>query len=338
MFFRPKTVDNKSFKKRQKQIIFYLFVGIVSVLVYFSYRYGTEIYYRWTGDPVGRLQKQFDRIETKLASDQADVDSIYKILRDNRKILKFVAKDRPLSPEVYYLLGLDSFYELMIRIPATSKSLVQLCSREILPASITNENLPNSSIPSLALNITKNLRRSLSLDPSYRSRYRTIFALMFGDFFYTARTDPLLFRSLEQINGNEMADAFVPHYQWMALALYTIGGKEEDFLKFVNSIRSNKETGRQLDISQGELMLLQAITSFRAKNYLVSLRTFRQMKEIEGVSEELVVEALRFEGEIFFIQQGAEPALPFFREALKRSGGEDFLIRQRIEELENIKI
>ena len=339
MIFTPKKVDKKSHKRRQKQILLYLFAGVVLILIFFSYHYGTEIYYRWTGDPIGRLQKQFERVETKLPPNQGDVVSIYEILRNNRKILKFLAKDRPLSAEVYYLLGLDSFYELMIRIPPTSKSLVQLCSREILPIPIEHDGMPNASITSIAFNITKNLRRSFSLDPSYKKRNRAIFALMYGDFFYTARTDPLLFRSLEQINSDEMTDAFIPHYQWMAIGLYTIGGKEEDFLKFINTISSNKEKGRrQLEISQGELMLLQAITSFKAKNYLVSLRIVRQMKEIENISEELIVEALRLEGEIFYIQRGAESALPFFREALKLAGGEDFLIQQRIEELENIKI
>ncbi len=341
-----------------------IFVTILGGGAYAAYAYGPRLYYRLTGDALLRIERRAAEIEAQLdrldfkgdGGSAGGVADILADLDDTRRIAEILERNSPDLAEVHYYHGLLAFYELRLRVPLNGLTLLQLTGRGYLPLQRTfpGESIPEVSIPRLGHRISRRLRKALALDPDLNAQMLHSSRLMisYGDLFFTGRTDPHLLDFLESVSDAELQPGMARFHDWAALALFAISGRRAAMLSAMERVDaaaaptqpqapagdgekpgeapSPADKAARLVLGEHVRNLILCHGNYYARDYLRALRLARQVKFHPEAPDILKVEAVRMEGEIFLVQRSPGAARYFFEEALRMSGGDDF-IKERLE-------
>lgn len=339
-----------------------IFLIILSGGAYAAYAYGPRLYYRLTGDALLRIERRAAEIEAQLerveesGGANGGIADILADLDDTRRIAEILERNSPELAEVHYYHGLLAFYELRLRVPLNGLTLLQLTGRGYLPLQRTfpGESIPEVSIPRLGNRISRRLRKALALDPDLSPQMLNGARLMisYGDLFFTGRTDPHLLDLLESVSDEELTPGMARFHDWAALALFAISGRSEAMQSAMERVDAaaarnaasaptveGPEPGTtappvdqraRLVLGEQVRNLILCHGNYYARDYLRALRLARQVKFDPEVPDILKVEAVRMEGEIFLVQRSPGAARYFFEEALRMSGGDEF-IKERLD-------
>ena len=341
----------ESKKKRGRRVVWTLAVlGLLGGAGVAAYVYGPQLYYSLTGDALVRLEKRSAEFEARLAGwdgDNAAIPGLLAELDEIRRIAEIQERNSPASAYVYYYQGLLDFYELIVRVPLNGPSLMQLTGRGYLPLQKSMDGLPEIAIPKLSQRIARHMRKALALDPGFAQRDSAYLVLVYGDLFFTERTDENLRLLLsEHIIGGEVSPGLERYRDWIGLALFALSGRKQELQNLVQAIEAatnqaarpagategaDAEQSAAVAAAQNRLNLDENVRDlvlchgyYFARDYLPALRLAREVKNRPDAPEILRVEAVRMEGEIFLLQRGPAAACFFFEEAA-RMGDDDFV-------------
>ncbi|MBX7059692.1 MAG: hypothetical protein K1X75_16630 [Leptospirales bacterium] len=297
-----------------------------------SYWFGTRIYYRITGDAILRIERKLDDLEERWQKRTGDSADLLESLKDIRKLLEIHGRNKPGDPEFFYYQGLLDFYELALRAPLDGDSLVQLSGRGYLPQPAAAEE-GRMGIAALALRISREMRKALALEPELKHSSAAHLALVYGDLFYTGRTDPQLLELLARAKAEELSGPQLALRDWIGMALYSILGKNGELTALAAQVAAPAAAGAvpRLALSERARILILAHGALHSRDYLQALYLARQVKQQSTESPLYASEAARLEGEVFLVQRGKLAALPYFEQALQLAGGADPFLEERIE-------
>ena len=325
-----------------------------------GYLYGPRLYYAVTGDAQVRLEKRAGEFEKRLQEwdgGNAGVSDLLIELDEIRRIAEIQERNNPADATVYYYHALLDFYELVIRMPLNGPSLLQLTGRGYLPLQKSLDSVPEAGIPRLSQRIARNVRKALALDPGLSNKATAYLMLVYGDLFFTERTDENLLRMLTEIfAGDEISPALLRYRDWIGLAMYSLSGSKQEMQTLAADVvvvpvdasgagitipgaapaepsadgaAAASVHRLQLDENVRDLVLCHGF--YYARDFLPALRLARQVKYRPGTPAILQAEAVRMEGEIFLLQRGQAAACYFFEEAQRL--GEDPFVTERIQAL-----
>ncbi|MCR9140789.1 MAG: hypothetical protein NXI24_00855 [bacterium] len=341
-------------KKRGRWLVWLILILGLGAGGAAAYRYGPQLYYSVTGDALVRLEKRTDAFGRQLLAWDGGNDALPGMLAELdevRRIAKIQERNSPAEADVYFYLGLIDFYELVVRVPLSGPSLMQLTGRGYLPLQKSLESVPEAPIPRLSKRISRNIRKALALDPGLDRRDAAYLMLAYGDLFFTERTDRNLQMILSEfIAGDQVTPALERYRDWIGLALFALSGNKQEIRQLVQQIDAASAvapappvvpaaaddpppaeaepapaapaTRLQLDENIRDLVLCHA--HYFARDFLPALRLARTVKYRATAPDILRVEAVRMEAEIFLLQRGPGAACFFFNEAA-RIGSDDFV-------------
>ena len=306
--------------QRRGRPLLWIAVGLVALAVP-GYLYGPRLYYRYSDDPLSRMDRRAEAF-LKLQAEGSPPELLLQQVDESLTILRILEKDQGSEPLIQYYFGLFEFFELVLRVDPSVANLLQLAGRGYLPAGRDTAVPRKSSLTALGRRISVRVRRALALQPELPQADQARLALLFGDLFYTARTDRMLQVGMARIKRSALPAELWRSYDWMALLLDVVGGEPGRLQKRL------AETKGGLLVPAADRSLLECYAAFRAARYLEALRLARGLHANEESFRQ--VEALRMEGEVFLKQRGGRIALPYFEQALKKSGGTDPYLKGRI--------
>ncbi|MCB1171935.1 MAG: hypothetical protein KDK39_00145 [Leptospiraceae bacterium] len=313
-----------------------------------AWLYAPDLYYRLSGDSLYRISNQNEALgQAVLEKQQQPADLLHKI-HENRKIVQILAKADPVDAQIAYQAGLLDFLELMVYMPLNSENLVQLTARGWLPTvrQIAGQKKA-PAVTSLSLKCARQMRRSLAIDAAHAAHQAARLIITLCDLNYSGRTDPQLAKRLASIQVQELPDWLYPVYEWTALSLHTLRGEVKDQDRILAARpqaiggEASPETSNQanqrhyLQLTTGQVQLLQCLALFQSGSYLQSLYQARKLQSDQNQDLAIRVEGARMVAEIFLKQRGQNSALFFMQAAWELSGREDDFIAKRIQELES---
>lgn len=324
-------------KRKGPRLLF--LIPILIILGLTGYFYGPRLYYQLSEDPLTRLERRSQHYESRLLSGAALLPEQYDYIQNTETIINVLQKDRPLVAEIHYYRGLFRFYDLLLRLPLNARSLLALTGREILPVHLPLEKPEPVSIIPLAARCSRIMRKALALDPDFKVRSMALLAIVYGDLFSTARTDPGLLNRIVEIDVEQIRPALLPYYDWIALAIFSLKGEYQKLQILLEKMeksgapKSPDQPLHRLKLTANEALLLRCIGAWRARDYILALQLARRISADPKAPPAIKIEALRLEGEIFIKQRGLEAGRKYFQQALELSEGKDDFIKSRMETL-----
>ena len=306
--------------QRRGRPLLWMAFGLL-VLAIPAYLFGPRLYYRYSDDPLSRMERRAQAF-LKLQAEGSPPDLLLKQVDESLTILKILEKDQAYEPQIQYYFGLFQFFELIVRVDPVVPNLLQLAGRGYLPVSRETGTPRTRSLTALGRRIGLRMRRALAMRADFPQADVARLALIYADLFYTARTDRILQNYMAGLKRAELPAELWRPYDWMAILLDVVGGEPARLQKRL----AEKKGG--LLIQAPDRALLGCYASFRAARYLEALNVARALQSAEDNFRQ--VEAIRMEGEVFLKQRGARTALPYFQQALRKSGGTDAFLKGRI--------
>ncbi len=296
----------------------------LAVLSVPAYLYGPRLYYRYSDDPMARMERRAAGV-LKLYAEGASPDVLVKQVDESLTVLGILEKDYAAEPLMQYYFGFFEFFEILVRTDPTAGTLVQLAGRGYLPVS-RDVGVPRKrSLSALGRRVSVRMRRAVALKPDFGREPVAHLALLYGDLFYTARTDRVLQEHLARIQRQALPVELHGAYDWMALLLDVVAGDGARLEKRL----AQKKGG--LLVESGDAALLSCYAAFQAARYLDALRLARGLQGNPELFRQ--VEALRMEAEVFWKQRGGRAARPYFEQALRKAGGNDPFLAGRIRQI-----
>ena len=308
------------------------------VLIIPAYYFGPRLYYQFVDDPLLRLRKRTEALNARWSREKnGSPDKLVAFIRDVRKLLVILEKDRPADGDIQYYGGLYYFYDLLLRLRLDETSLVLLSGREILPEAGRLRNVKPRATKILARKSVVGIRKALALGVSERFRANALLILVYGDLLNDSRTDPYLMELLRSIRPNRLSPVLRPYYDWIALFLFSMKGSVKELRALTEELKqpaaSRKGGAKRIVLSDATRDLILCYGEFRGRNYLQALQLTRSILKSERLSPLTREEAHRIEGEVFLNQRGLQAALNYYKSVLKDGKGGAFL-RERTAALE----
>lgn len=287
---------------RLARLSIYLLIAAALAVAYF---YGPDLYYRFLGDSLFRLQESNRKLGRQIQEQRLQADVLLKKISENRRIADILHKNSPANTDILFQKVLLDYLELVLRMRPDSRNLLQLTGRGYLPTLqriAGSKGSPTST--RLALRVAKGLRRILAIQPDFRQLSEIEMMLVFADFIYSGRLDKNLLERLDRLELKKMPPYLRGSSEWELLALYTLSAKLPRQQALIRELRIDPEGKNQTDTKDAkgqpkyhlrlnpvEAELLRCHGLYYAKSYFRAWQIARRLKSDPKIALDDRVEA-----------------------------------------------
>ncbi len=292
-----------------------------------AYLYWPQLYLYFSGNALLRLQKRSEQFEERLLAQKEEPLVLLQFLAETHQFINIAEISHGADPWLYFYRGLFDFYQLLLRSSYDYKNLIELTGRGFVPS---QKLLGDKKVSLLQLGrkITINMRKTLALAPNFQRAPTAHLALIYGNLFFTGRTDRRDLIRLEEIKTAQFSQLQQRHHNWIEMVFYIFFGKKESLQLLLQQMK--KQGALLPTLAQQNILLCHV--HYYARSYIDALRFARRVAKRRNSPPHLLVEAARMEAEIFYIQRGVSAAIPYLHKALKFTEGEDIFIKKRLEQ------
>lgn len=314
-----RTIERIKISRKKKKNPWFFYIIVITSIILFSYsvyNYKDKIIFqirriflpeniKYAESKLKNLQKE---LEKELSSEDSNIEAFYKNTEKRKEFLKkidenihlfyFFEESSENLKDLYYYLTLSYFFKIITYYDFTKENLLLQISRGMLPDSALskqNLNLEQGEIIS---------KKFSAIDQDYEKNDSYLISYIAIDFFYKNILSKYLAKLINQVNPNALNLIFKPYYDWFYLTINSNYGNIEKINEFLKSNTFWK-------FSEEEILLIQGITYYYAKDYYNFFKVFYDYKNkiqqpyhnLSNLQKFIYREFLRLSLESYFLQR-----------------------------------
>jgi hypothetical protein len=302
----------------------FLLVVLIIALSAFVYNKKKEILFIFSGN----LSQKYSKIEKKIINNmmQGKVDK--DLIVDFLETSAMFSQSEPINPVSYHGLAKGAYYELLLKnFQFTIKNLIKYVSN--------NKQIEETNDETYQIidRIYRNALKANTVQENFNEKDSNLLLIALCETMEARKKPSLILQNLLKIKYDNLSIELKSLYIWLNF-ITTVNSGDTLALEAIYDINNKLDSRLQIQISERELLLLMGIANFHKKEYVQALQNFREVKEN---LDYLTVEAIKFEANIFFIQNLHEKAIFLLEDLYIKLNREDDSIKEQIKQIVNSK-